>query len=320
MATAIDRNAKVYVAGHRGLVGSAIMRCLERDGFSNLVVRTHSELDLTNQAATDRFFDEEKPDYVFLAAAKVGGINANNTYPADFVRINLQVETNIIEAAYRTGVKKLMFLGSSCIYPKFAPQPMKEQHLLTGLLEDTNKPYAIAKIAGIVMCDGYNRQFGTNFVAAMPTNLYGPNDNFDLETSHVLPALMRRFHEAKQAGRSTVELWGTGKPKREFLHVDDLAEAVLFMMDHFDPKPDDVFLNVGVGEDVTIFDLAHLVAETVGYEGDILWNSEMPDGTPQKLLDVSRMKELGWTAKIGLKEGLESTYAWFVEYQPTGLQ
>ena len=313
MAKAIDRQSKVYVAGHRGLVGSAIMRRLEKEGFSNIVTRTHAELDLTDQAAVSRFFEEEKPRYVFLAAAKVGGIQANDTYRADFVRINLQIETNVIEAAYRSGVERLMFLGSSCIYPKHAPQPMKEEHLLTGPLEPTNAPYAIAKIAGIIMCDSYNRQFGTDFIASMPTNLYGPGDNFDLETSHVLPALIRKFHEAKVEGRPQVELWGTGKPMREFLHVDDLADAVLFMMDHFDPKPDDVFLNVGTGTDVTIAELANLVAKVVGYEGDLVWDRSKPDGTPRKLLDVSRLAELGWKARIGLEEGLAQTYQWFLE-------
>jgi len=313
MAQAIDRSGKVYVAGHRGLVGSAIVRRLEREGFSNIVTRTHAELDLTDQAAVSRFFEQEKPKYVVLAAAKVGGIHANDTYRADFVRINLQIETNVIEAAYRSEVERLMLLGSSCIYPKMAPQPMKEEHLLTGPLEPTNAPYAIAKIAGIIMCDSYNRQFGTDFVAAMPTNLYGPGDNFDLETSHVLPALIRKFHEAKVEARPQVDLWGTGKPMREFLHVDDLADAVLFMMDHFDPAPDDVFLNLGTGTDVTIAELAGLVARVVGYEGELVWDSSKPDGTPRKLLDVSRLAELGWKAEIGLEEGLAQTYQWFLE-------
>ena len=313
MAQAIDRSGKVYVAGHRGLVGSAIVRRLEREGFSNIVTRTHAELDLTDQAAVSRFFEQEKPKYVVLAAAKVGGIHANDTYRADFVRINLQIETNVIEAAYRSEVERLMLLGSSCIYPKMAPQPMKEEHLLTGPLEPTNAPYAIAKIAGIIMCDSYNRQFGTDFVAAMPTNLYGPGDNFDLETSHVLPALIRKFHEAKVEARPQVDLWGTGKPMREFLHVDDLADAVLFMMDHFDPAPDDVFLNLGTGTDVTIAELAGLVARVVGYEGELVWDSSKPDGTPRKLLDVSRLAELGWKAGIGLEEGLAQTYQWFLE-------
>ncbi len=314
MAKPIDRNAKVFVAGHRGLVGSAIVRRLEQDGFTNIVTRSHSELDLTDQAATRRFFAEQEPRYVFLAAAKVGGIHANDRYRADFVRINLQIETNVIEAAHHFGVQRLMFLGSSCIYPKLAPQPMKEAHLLTGPLEPTNEAYAIAKIAGIIMCDSYNRQYGTDFIAAMPTNLYGPGDNFDLETSHVLPALIRKFHEAKTQGRPTVELWGTGKPRREFLHVDDLADAVLFMMDHFDSRPGDVFLNVGVGEDVTIAELADLVARVVGFDGDLVWNSDKPDGTPRKLLDVSRLAALGWQAHIGLEEGLAQTYQWFLDH------
>ncbi len=315
MVKAIDRNAKVYVAGHRGLVGSALVRRLERAGFTNLVLRTHSELDLTDTAATARFFEEEQPAYVFLAAAKVGGIHANNTYPADFIRINLQIQTNVLDAAYRAGVKKLLFLGSSCIYPKFAPQPIREEHLLTGKLEPTNQAYAIAKIAGIIMCDSYNRQYGTNFIAAMPTNLYGPMDNFDPENGHVLAALIRKFHDAKAAGRPAVELWGTGRPRREFLHVDDLADALLFLMDHFEPAPGDVFLNVGVGRDVSIRELAETIAGIVGYEGEIQWNAAMPDGTPRKLLDVTRMDGLGWRASIGLEEGIAGTYEWFLRHR-----
>ncbi len=315
MAKELDRRAKVYVAGHRGLVGSAIVRKLEQKGFSNLLLRTHQELDLTDQAATYRFFQEERPDYVFLAAAKVGGIQANDVYRGDFIRINLQIQVNVMEAARRSGVHRFMFLGSSCIYPKLAPQPMKEEYLLTGPLEPTNEAYAIAKIAGLIMCDSYNRQYGTDFVAAMPTNLYGPGDNFDLETSHVLPALIRKFHEARERGTGPVVLWGSGKPRREFLHVDDLADALLFMMENFDPEPGRVFLNVGTGTDVTIAELAELVAKVVGYEGEVVWDTSKPDGTPRKLLDVSRLEELGWKARIGLEEGIRQTYEWFLEHR-----
>ncbi len=306
----MDRDARIYVAGHRGLVGSAILRRLETGGFSNLIVRTHDELDLTRQADVEAFFEQERPEYVFLAAAKVGGILANATYPADFIRVNLQIQTNVIDAAYRFGAKKLLFLGSSCIYPKFAPQPMKEEHLLTGPLEPTNEPYAVAKIAGIVMVRSYRRQYGFNGISLMPTNLYGPGDNFDLTTSHVLPAMIRKFHEAKVAGAPSVTLWGTGSPRREFLHVDDLADAAVFLMERYDGED---ILNVGVGEDVTIAELAEIVRDVVGYEGEIEWDTSKPDGTPRKLLDVSRLHALGWRARIGLREGIEQTYRWYCE-------
>jgi len=296
-----------YVAGHKGLVGSALCRRLPTPPL----VRDRDQLDLTDPQAVDEFFSEEQPEGVFLAAAKVGGILANDTYPADFLRVNLQIQTNVIDAAYRHGVRKLLFLGSSCIYPKLAPQPMQEDHLLTGPLEPTNDAYAIAKIAGILMCQSYNRQHGTNFIAAMPTNLYGPGDNFDPHGSHVLPALLRRFHDAKVAGLPSVTLWGTGAPRREFLYVDDLADALVFLMEHFDADGRDNFVNVGVGEDLTIAELASLLKEVVGYEGDILWDTDMPDGTPRKLLDVSRLRDLGWQAQTSLEDGIRKTYDWF---------
>ena len=308
-------DSKIYVAGNRGLVGSAIERRLRAGGFANLVVSDVADFDLTDPRATDAFFARERPEYVFLAAAKVGGIQANDAFPADFIRVNLQIQTNVIDAAHRHGVAKLLFLGSSCIYPKLAPQPMKEEHLLTGPLEPTNDAYALAKIAGIAMCRSYNRQHGTRFIAAMPTNLYGPGDNFDLASSHVLPAMIRKLHEAKAAGRPSVELWGTGAPKREFLYVDDLADALAFLMERFEPTRDRMFLNVGVGEDLSIRELAELVRRTVGYEGEIAWNTAMPDGTPRKLLDVSGLAALGWRAKTPLADGLAKTYAWFLENQ-----
>ncbi|OAD22008.1 NAD-dependent epimerase/dehydratase [Candidatus Thiomargarita nelsonii] len=304
----MNKNARIYIAGHQGLVGAAIQRQLASD----LLLRTHRELDLTQQTAVMDFFQTEQPEYVFLAAAKVGGIHANNTYPADFLRDNLQIQTNIIDAAYRTGVKKLLFLGSSCIYPKLAPQPMKEEYLLTGTLEPSNQWYAIAKIAGIKMCQAYRKQYGFNAISLMPTNLYGPGDNFNLENSHVLPALIRKFHEAKVRGEPSVVVWGTGKPRREFLHVDDLANAAEFLMTHYDSEE---MINVGVGEDVTILELAEKVKEVVEYQGTITFDSSKPDGTPQKLLDVSRLKTLGWQAKISLQAGIESTYRWFLENQ-----
>ncbi|MCU0664880.1 MAG: GDP-L-fucose synthase [Myxococcota bacterium] len=316
----MEQNAKIYVAGHRGLVGSAIERRVRRD-YPNIVTSDVADFDLTDPRATDAFFAREKPVYVFLAAAKVGGIKANDTYPADFIRINLQIQTNVIDASYRHGVQKLLFLGSSCIYPKHCDQPMREEHLLTGKLEPTNDAYAIAKIAGILMCKAYNRQHGTSFVAAMPTNLYGPGDNFDLESSHVVPAMMRKLHEAKVAGAPSVELWGTGTPQRELLFVEDLADALVFVMNHFeaslDREDEKMFLNIGTGVDVRIRELAQLVQQTVGYQGSIAWNPAMPDGTPRKLLDVSRLAALGWKAPTSLENGLKKTYAWFLENEGT---
>jgi GDP-L-fucose synthase len=308
--------SRIYVAGHSGLVGSSIVRKLEAAGHTCLLTAAEATLDLTDRRATDAYFEKNRPDYVFVAAAKVGGILANHRYPADFARINLAIQSNVIDAAHRFGVQKLLFLGSSCIYPKFCPQPMQENHLLTGKLEPTNDAYAIAKIAGILMCKSYNRQHGTNFIAAMPTNLYGPNDNFDLQSSHVLPAMIRKFHEARTEGREKVSLWGTGAPKREFLFVDDLADALLFLMLNFDANtemPDDLFLNVGTGEDVSIRDLAQTVARIVGYEGEVEWDTSMPDGTPRKLLDVSKLKKLGWRPEHSLEHGIGKTYRWFLE-------
>jgi GDP-L-fucose synthase len=299
---------RVYVAGHRGLVGSAIVRRLETEGFERLLLRTRTELDLTDPRAVDRFFADEQPQYVFLAAAKVGGIVANDTYPADFIRDNLAIQLNVIDAAHRHGTEKLLFLGSSCVYPKHAPQPMKEEHLLTGVLEPTNEAYAIAKIAGIKMCESYRRQHGSRFISAMPTNLYGPNDNLDLETSHVLPALIRRFHEAREAGAPSVTLWGTGTPRREFLHVDDLADACVHLMRSYDEAE---LVNIGWGRDIPIRELAELVARTVGYEGALEWDTARPDGTPRKLLDTSRLTALGWAPRIELEEGIRQTYEWY---------
>ena len=304
-------DSRIYVAGHTGLVGSALVRQLQGLGFSQLLM-PEPRPDLTDSRQVDQFFSSHRPDYVFLAAAKVGGIHANDKYRADFIRVNLQIATHVIDAAHRFATRKLLFLGSSCIYPKHAPQPMQEQHLLTGSLEDTNEAYAIAKIAGLLMCRSYNIQHGTNFIGAMPTNLYGPGDNFDEKLSHVLPAMIRKFHTAKVEGASVVELWGSGRPRREFLHVDDLASACIFLMQHFDAKRDDYFVNVGVGEDITISDLAELVARTVGYNGRVSWNEGMPDGTPRKLLDVSRLSALGWKPRIGLAEGIANTYDWYI--------
>lgn len=304
----MNKDSKIYVAGHRGLVGSAIMRKLQQEGYTNIITRTHKELDLTNQAQTQEFFEKEKPEYVFLAAAKVGGIHANNTYPADFAYINIMIESNVIKASYDYGVKKLLFLGSSCIYPKLCPQPIKEEYLLTGPLEKTNEAYAIAKIAGLKMCQYFNRQYGTNYISVMPTNLYGPNDNFDLETSHVLPALIRKFHEAKINNKPYVEVWGTGTPRREFLYVDDLADAVIYLMNNYDENEP---LNIGTGKDITIKELAELIKEIVGYEGEMKFDTTKPDGTPRKLLDVSRLYATGWEHKIELREGIENTYEWF---------
>jgi GDP-L-fucose synthase len=306
----MNKDAKIYVAGHRGLVGSAILRKLQADGYTNLVYKTSQELDLRDRNQVDRFFEEERPAYVFLAAAKVGGIVANNEYPADFIRDNLMIQTNVIDAAYRNGVKKLLFLGSTCIYPKFAPQPLKEEYLLTGELEPTNEPYAIAKIAGIKMCQSYNRQYGTKYISVMPTNLYGPNDNFDLHTSHVLPALIRKFHEAKENNAPYVEVWGTGTPRREFLYSDDLADACVFLMNNYEGNE---IVNVGVGEDISIKELAEKIKSIVGYEGEIIFDTTKPDGTPRKLVDVSKINALGWKASISLDEGLQKAYQWFLD-------
>jgi len=305
----MDEGSKIYVAGHRGLVGSALVRALGRGGYENVVCRSRAEMDLEDQASVFEFFQREQPEFVFLAAARVGGILANATYPADFIRSNLAIQLNVIEAAYRTGVRKLMFLGSSCIYPKFAPQPMREEHLLTGELEPTNEPYAIAKIAGIKLCQSYNRQYGTNYVSVMPTNLYGPGDNFDLRSSHVLPALLRKFHEGHRSGAASVEVWGSGAARREFLHVDDMAEACLFLMERYDSSE---IVNIGCGEDVSIGELATLVSDTVGFEGEIVYDRSKPDGTPRKLLDVSRIRALGWTPRIALADGVRETYAWYL--------
>lgn len=308
----LEKTTKVYLAGHRGLVGSAILRRLQRDGYENLVLRTSSELDLRDQAATYDFFAQERPEVVILAAAKVGGILANDTYPADFIADNLQIATNVITAAHRFGTKKLLNLGSSCIYPRLAPQPLKEEYLLTGPLEETNRAYAVAKIAAIELCDAYRRQHGADFVSAMPTNLYGPGDNFDLKSSHVLPALMRKFHEAKLSGAASVEVWGTGTPRREFLHSDDLADAALFILRHVSrPGP----INVGTGKDITIRELAELIRDVVGYAGEIVFDTSKPDGTPRKLMDVSLLESLGWKARIGLREGIESAYNWYQRSQ-----
>lgn len=301
----MEKNARIYVAGHRGMVGSALVRKLEAEGYNQIIKRTHKELDLIDQKAVQKLFEEEKPEYVFLAAAKVGGIQANNIYRADFIYQNLMMEANVIHEAYRSKVKKLMFLGSSCIYPKMAPQPLKEDYLLTNTLEYTNEPYAIAKIAGIKLCESYRLQYGCDFISVMPTNLYGPNDNYDLNNSHVLPALIRKFHEAKVEGKASVEIWGTGSPMREFLHSDDLADACLFLMRNYS---DLQFVNVGTGTDVTIKELAQLVKDTVGFDGELTWNTSKPDGTPRKLMDVSKLTNLGWTAKISLQEGIRSVY------------
>jgi len=308
----LPRQAKIYVAGHRGLVGAAMVRHLERCGFKHLLLRSHHELDLTQQRSVMKFFQSERPEYVFLAAAKVGGIFANSTYPADFIRENLQIQTNVIEAAYRTCVKKLLFLGSSCIYPRLAPQPIKEEMLLTAPLEPTNEWYAIAKIAGIKMCQAYRKQYGFKTIALMPTNLYGIGDNFNLENSHVLPALIRKFHEAKLQKASVVEVWGTGRPRREFLYVDDLANAALFLMENYDCAE---IINVGSGQDITIQELAEIIREVVNYSGQIHFDVSKPDGPPQKLLEVSRIYQLGWQAQTSLREGIELTYHWFLENQ-----
>ena len=296
---------KIYVAGHRGMVGSAIIRRLQQAGFYNIITRSSQELDLRNQQAVADFFTQERPDHVFLAAAKVGGIMANNTYRAEFLYDNLMIQSNVIHHAYVSGTRKLMFLGSSCIYPKLAPQPLKEDYLLTGLLEPTNEPYAIAKIAGIKMCDAYRAQYGCNFISVMPTNLYGPNDNYDLQSSHVLPALLRKFHEAKEQQAPSVVIWGTGTPKREFLHADDMADACFYLMQHYDQEG---LVNIGVGEDISIADLARLIKDIVGYTGALQFDASKPDGTPRKLMDVSKLHSLGWQAKIDLDHGIRRVY------------
>ena len=306
----MDKNAKIYVAGHRGLVGSAILRLLQEKGYTNTISRSHHELDLTDQRAVKDFLETERPEFVFLAAAKVGGIHANNTYPAEFIYENLTIQNNVIHSSHSIGVKKLCFLGSSCIYPKLSPQPMKEEYLLDGKLEPTNEPYAIAKIAGIEMAKSYNRQYGTNYISVMPTNLYGPNDNFDLQNSHVLPALIRKFVEAKEKDLQSVVLWGTGKPRREFLYVDDMADACIFLMNTYDGSE---FVNIGTGKDITILEVAELIKEIVGFGGALEFDPSKPDGTPQKLLDVSKINGLGWKAKTPLREGLEKSIQWYIQ-------
>lgn len=306
----MNLDAKIYVAGHRGLVGSAIVRNLEAKGYKNIIYRTHKELDLTNQEAVRTFFEEERPEYVFLAAAKVGGIHANNTYPADFIYDNLMIQNNVIKAAHDFEVKKLLFLGSTCIYPKMAPQPIKEEYLLTGSLEETNEAYAVAKIAGLEMCKFFKRQYGDNFISCMPTNLYGPNDNFDLKNSHVLPALIRKFHEAKVNNSEAVEVWGTGTPLREFLYVDDMADACVFLMENYDGEQ---HVNIGTGEEVSIRELAETVKEVVGFDGELVFNTDMPDGTPRKLTTVDKLHGLGWKHKVSLDKGIRLAYNWFLE-------
>lgn len=301
----MDKNSKIYVAGHTGMVGSAIVRLLKSRGYNNLVMRSSAELDLTDQESVKSFFSKEKPEYVFLAAAKVGGIQANTTYPGQFLYENLAIQNNVIHQSHLQGVKKLLFMASSCIYPRLAPQPIKEEYLLSGYLEPTNEPYAIAKIAGVKMCDSYNRQYGDNFISVMPTNLYGPNDNYDLQNSHVLPALLRKFHEAKQEGRHNVEVWGTGTPKREFLHVNDLAAACLHLMQSYEGN---ISLNIGTGKEISIMELAELIKKIIGYQGGIVWNTSKPDGTSRKLLNVSRIHGLGWKHSIELEEGIKSVY------------
>jgi GDP-L-fucose synthase len=308
----MEKKDKIYIAGHRGMVGSAIMRRLQKDGFTNIVTRTSAELDLKEQAAVRDFFRKEKPDHVVLAAAKVGGIQANNTYRAQFIYENLMIQNNVIHNAYENGVKRLLFLGSSCIYPKLAPQPLKEESLLTGLLEETNEPYAIAKIAGIKMVESYRRQYGCDYISAMPTNLYGPNDNYDLKNSHVMPALIRKFHTAKKEGAPTVEVWGTGSPMREFLHVDDLADACFFLLQNYH---EELFVNIGTGTDLTIKALAELIKDIVGFDGELKWDSSKPDGTPRKLMDVSRLHNMGWTHTIELREGITQVYEAFKKYE-----
>ena len=308
----MEKSSKIYIAGHRGMVGSAIVRRLEENGYTNIIYRTSAELDLRNQAAVEKFFEEEKPEYVFLAAAKVGGIHANNSYPAEFIYDNLMIETNIINSSYKNKVKKLLFLGSSCIYPKYAEQPIKEEYLLTGSLEETNEAYAIAKITGIELCKFYRRQYGCDFISAMPTNLYGINDNFNLETSHVMPALIRKFHEAKINNSKEVVMWGTGKPRREFMYVDDLADSLIHLMLNYS---EEIHVNLGIGEDIEIGELANLIKEIVGYEGKIINDLSKPDGTPRKLLDVTRLNSTGFKHKVELKEGIKRVYEWFLNPQ-----
>lgn len=304
----MEKNSKIFIAGHKGLVGSAIMRQLVNENFTNIIFRPHADLDLLNQKEVENFFKEEKPEYVFLAAALVGGIEANNNRRAEFIYGNLQIQCNVINSSYLNNVKKLCFLGSSCIYPKLAPQPMKEEFLLDGKLEETNEPYAISKIAGIKMCESYNRQFGTNYISVMPTNLYGPNDNFDLSSSHVLPALIRKFIEAKENNSPTVKIWGSGKPKREFLFVDDMAKATVFLMQNYNSSE---IINIGSGKDISISELAELLKELAGFNGEIIYDSSKPDGTPRKLLDVSKINSLGWIAETSLKEGIKKTIEWY---------
>lgn len=312
----MDKANKIYIAGHKGLVGSALVRKLRSLGYDHLIYRTHSELDLTNQAEVEDFFEQERPEYVFLAAAKVGGINANNTYPADFIMENQLIQCNVIKSAFKNDVKKLMFLGSSCIYPKMCPQPIKEEYLLTGPLEPTNEAYALAKISGLKMCQYFNQQYGTCYISVMPTNLYGPNDNFNLQNSHVLPALIRKIHEAKLKNLDSLELWGTGKPLREFLHVDDMADACIFLMLNYNGNE---FFNIGTGKDLSIRELGELIKEIVDFRGAINFNPEMPDGTPRKLLDVTKLERLGWKASIDLKEGIRQTYDWFLNNEVKGI-
>ena len=306
----MEKNSKIYVAGHRGLVGSAIVRELQKKGYTNIIGKTHKELDLMDSMAVENFFKEEKPEYVFLAAAKVGGIYANSTYPADFIYQNLQIQNNVIGSAHKYGVKKLMFLGSSCIYPKMCPQPIKEEYLLSGYLEETNEAYALAKISGLKMCQYFNKQYGTNYISVMPTNLYGPYDNFHPENSHVMPALIRRFHEAKVNNAKEVVVWGSGTPLREFLYSEDMADACIYLMENYEGND---FFNIGTGKEITIKGLAELIKEVVGYEGKIVWDSTKPDGTPRKLLDVSRLEKAGWKHKMELKDGIREAYKWFIE-------
>lgn len=306
----MKKDSKIYVAGHKGLVGSAIVRNLKYKGYTNLIYRTFEELDLTNQADVRKFFEEEKPEYVILAAARVGGIHANNTYPAEFIYDNLMIQNNVIKAAHDFKTKKLLFLGSTCIYPKMAPQPIKEEYLLTGALEETNEAYAVAKIAGLEMCKFFKRQYGDDFISCMPTNLYGPNDNFDLKSSHVLPALIRKFHEAKVNGSETVEVWGTGTPLREFIYVDDMADACVFLMENYSGEQ---HVNIGTGEEVSIRELAETVKEVVGFEGELVFNTDMPDGTPRKLTTVDKLHGLGWKHKFSLNQGIKLAYTWFLE-------